>query len=277
MRGHGEGLPAPVVLPTSGSASCPGPQVLLSLCGRCFDISCSAGHFTSWWLDHRHPHSRFLSATRSTSVPVCKLQESSAYASPICWRSEPQRRALCFHGRVDFLICSREPARWRPMSSWHVPEPGAPTSGQRQLLPTSYRPARPSVRPCIGRSTSRRSSTIPQVRSQPRPKTPLRSQTLWDLAQQGFPTTPRPGSRPSLARQRSRVQLTWLALHQHVFGLSRNSRVVHACEACGALTCPCAFTRSTRSLARGSGRCSKGSSTIFPRLALCSTIFATEN
>ena len=38
-------------------------ESLTTPCGRTFAISCSAGHSTSWWLDHRHPPSSFLSGT----------------------------------------------------------------------------------------------------------------------------------------------------------------------------------------------------------------------
>ena len=82
-------------------------------------ISCSAGHSTSWWLDHRHPHSRLIPGIRSKSTGSrSRLQESavwtrpkpSACASPICWRSEPQRRAaLRVHGRGEILFCSPDP------------------------------------------------------------------------------------------------------------------------------------------------------------------------
>ena len=48
-------------------------------------------------------------------------------------------------------------------------------------------------------------------------------------------------------------------------------------EACGGLIYPCEIDWGTRSLAPGSGRCSKGSSTNFPRLALWSTIFAAAD
>ena len=96
--GCGEGLPTPVIPPTPWSASCPGPHVwrlfsgsarragglaaclrklqvaswisltrtwtsrmsLTTLCGRCSTTICSAGHSTSWWLDHRHQHSRLF-------------------------------------------------------------------------------------------------------------------------------------------------------------------------------------------------------------------------
>ena len=58
-------------------------------------------------------------------------------------------------------------------------------------------------------------------------------------------------------------------------GPSRNSRNAHAWEARGALTLLCALTQGTRSQAPRSGRCLKGSSTIFPRLA--STIFAAAD
>ena len=69
-------------------------------------------------------------------------------------RSEPQRRAaLCVHGRGAFLFCSRDPAwvprpclNWRPLSSWHVPEPGAPTSGYRHLVPIA--PTSRQWKPC---------------------------------------------------------------------------------------------------------------------------------
>ena len=43
---------------------------------------------------------------------------------------------------------------------------------------------------------------------------------------------------------------------------------MHARVVCGGLSYPCEFTLGTRSLAPGSGRCSKGSSTTFPRLAV---------
>ena len=53
---------------------------------------------------------------------------------------------------------------------------------------------------------------------------------------------------PTLAWHRSRVQLTWLALHRHVKRPSRNCRNVHAWEACVGLTYPCEFILSTKSL-----------------------------
>ena len=61
----------------------------------------------------------------------------------------------------------------------------------------------------------------------------------------------------------SRVQLSWLALHQHVKGPPRNSRIVHACAVCGSPTCPCEFTRGTRS--RGSGAMLEGFVDDFPQ------------
>ena len=93
---------------------------------------------------------------------------TSAYASPVCWRSEPQRcAASCVHGRGEFLLSSRDPARvppgcltWRPMSSWHVLEPGA----HRLHATVSWcRKLDSWTDPCVRSSTSgqwKRSSTI---------------------------------------------------------------------------------------------------------------------
>ena len=158
---------------------------------------------------------------------VCTRPKSTAHASPIFWRSEPQRRAaLGSHERGDSLFCSHEPVRVRRpcltrrlLWNWHVPEPGAPTPGCRQLVPIT----RALVRPCIGRSTFRqrkRSSTIPPVHSQIRFRASERSPCAWNV-----------DTSPQMKHK-----------------------------------CPSAFTRATTSLARGSGRCSKGSSTTFPRL-----------
>ena len=81
---------------------------LTTLCGRCFAISNSTGHSTSWWLDRRLPQSRLLSGTCSTSMGSRRLlleyagwtrPKSSACASPICWWSEPQRRGSPLAGR----------------------------------------------------------------------------------------------------------------------------------------------------------------------------------
>ena len=96
------------------------------------------------------------------------------------------------HGRGDFLFCSRDPAwvprpclTWRHMSSCHMPEPGAPTSGNRQLVPI----ARPLVWSCIGRSTSRQwkhSSTIPLACSKPRSRVTGGQQPGTPLEWEGF-------------------------------------------------------------------------------------------
>ena len=228
---------------------------LTTLCRR------RAGHSTSWLLASFQGH-----AARLWDPEVHCENERSA---PVPSRAHTHRQSVgganrrgvqqCAFMRGEFLFCNREPAQvprpcltWRRMSRWHVPEPGAPTSGYRRLLPI----ARPSVRPCLGRSTSRkwkRMSTILPARSKPHSKkrwsatatrtpsrtspvavlcplpvipaptthtlqplspitcartAPLRAQGLCDVARQGFPTTSRPGSRPTLARQRSRVQLT---------------------------------------------------------------------
>ena len=147
------------------------------------------------------------------------------------------------HGRGDFLFCSRDPAwvprpclTWRHMSSWHVPEPGAPTSGNRQLVPI----ARPSVWSCIGRWTSRqwkRSLTIPLACSKPRSRVtggqqpprghcssgkdslavilplpvtpaPLTHRPAATVASH-LPTTSCPSSRPALARHSAADLAGW--------------------------------------------------------------------
>ena len=122
----------------SQSASCPGPQCLLLFspldnwccrspppawistagrsltrpCGRTFGINCSAGHSTSWWLDHRLPRSRLLAATRSMLWKPEFQCKKARFSTVPCrwhthrrWRSQPQRRAaLRNRGREDFWI-----------------------------------------------------------------------------------------------------------------------------------------------------------------------------
>ena len=148
---------------------------LTTLCGRCFAISCGAGHSTSWWLDHRHQSSRLLSGTRRTSVgsrspvrgsTVCTRPKSSAYASPICWRSDPQRRAaLCVRGRGDLVLqprsCLRSPSVFDLA-------PQATVSWCRSLGPALE-----------GRPQQwKRSSTILPACSQPRPRVTCGQQPL---------------------------------------------------------------------------------------------------
>ena len=97
------------------------------------------------------------------------------------------------------------------------------------------------------------------------------------LARQCSPTASRPGSRPSLERHRSRVQLTRRALHQLVQRSGQGTpRIVHAFGRMQHdLTCPCARSLVVRDRWHSYlERCSNGSSTTFSSLALLSTIFA---
>ena len=86
---------------------------LTTLCGRCFVISCSTDHSTSWLRDHRLPLSLLRSGTSSTSMgsrsqlqerAVCTRSTSSAYAWPICWRTEPQRHAVLYSRESGFAV-----------------------------------------------------------------------------------------------------------------------------------------------------------------------------
>ena len=133
------------------------------------------GHSTMWWLDHCRPPSRLLSGTRNMLMDTrTSVQESAgcthpmtmAYASPISRRSKLQRRAaLCNHKREGFLFYLRDPD-WaprlcfacRPTSSWHVPEPVAPTSIYRQPVPIAFAL---EGRPFGSGSAVRRSSLLP--------------------------------------------------------------------------------------------------------------------
>ena len=102
-------------------------------------------------------HQRSRTPVRGSTVST--RPKSSAYTFPICRRSEQQRRAEHCAFMEEGICCSAaaippgSPSclTWRPMSSWHVPEPGAPTSGHRPLVPI----ARLWVKPCIGKRTSR--------------------------------------------------------------------------------------------------------------------------
>ena len=105
---------------------------LTTLCGRSITIRCSVGHSTSWWLDQG---------------PAARPRDPEVHCENA--RSAPVPRRVHTH---DSLFCSHEPVRVprpcltrRPLSNWHVPEPGAPTPGCRQLVPI----ARALVRPCI--------------------------------------------------------------------------------------------------------------------------------
>ena len=154
------------------------------------------------------------------------------------------------------------------MSCWHELEPDPPTSGYRRLVPI----ARPSARPYIGRSTSqqwKRGSTIAG-------RIQLKCSALGLLIQfNHLRENPVCEDREAggawldmfarqrhvqavillIALQRSRLQLTWRALHRLANGQARNTNIVNASAACSSLTCPCAFTLGTRSLARVSILC----------------------
>ena len=96
-----------------------------------------------------HPHSRHLSGTYITSMgsrspvrdrTVCTRPELSAYALPICWRSEPPRHAaLRVPGARDSLLCSPQVPlpylTWRLVSERNGPEPSALTSEKLRLTP----------------------------------------------------------------------------------------------------------------------------------------------
>ena len=135
----------------------------------------------------------------------------------------------------------------------------------------------PIARSHIGRSTSWKRGSAISGRTTWAGTLPLRVQRRWALARQGCPTTSCSGSRRSLARQRSHVQLTWRTFHRLANKPTRNTNIVIASTACSALTCPCPLSRGTTSLAHVSRLCSMGLSTTFPRLALCLTILAPAN
>ena len=117
--GHGEGPPTLVVPPDTQVCVLPGfsaqaasllvdrcPSAWISSsrtwmirmslttpCGRTFAISCSAGHSTSWWLDHRHPPSRLLAGTRQhvTARERGPSQQASAPAALVLHRAKRLR------------------------------------------------------------------------------------------------------------------------------------------------------------------------------------------
>ena len=126
----------------------------------------------------------------STSDRHCSASLSFVpRGTPIC-RQPP----LCNHGREDFWFYLREGA-WaprlcfacHPASSWHVPVPGAPTPGYRQLALITQS----SVTSRIGRTTSRqwkRSSTISPTCGLRRP----RSQVVGNCHREGHRSSRKP-------------------------------------------------------------------------------------
>ena len=172
--GCGEGLPGPVVPPTPGSA-----------CGRTFAISCSVGHSTSWRLENRHPPSRLLSGFMGYRSPVRESavstrRKSSAHASPICWRSEPQSVqpcALVSHGALCRVGTCRSQAHRLGTFSGRTSTPQCPLRSDLYChgWKTRWKSARTSsgfTAPCSSWTWHTHSTTHRSVRLSPRLQSP---------------------------------------------------------------------------------------------------------
>ena len=136
--------------------------------GRCFAITCGAGHSTSCWPDH--PSCIFTPPFRDPQH-VYGIPKSTVCT---CWLNEPQSRAvLCVHGSGELLFWRHIP-RGFPVLDWPG-TPGRACTCWSQVHCLQAPVGWPSVRPW----PRKRSSTITPAWSQPRTKVTGGQQPLW--------------------------------------------------------------------------------------------------